>query len=210
MLGKWAKKIDVVMCSIVDIGITEARNMISEFAREQKCTHIFFLKSDKLLRENVLPCLLTNHDAAVVAASVAPPFPTGMGNKQEGTLIVDGKEQPLNLPLDGKSYAVDTCSMDCTLVKTSIFEWLDRPYFLDGHQIGHMKIMQNVSSASNFCRKVRENGGIVRIETRAIVGQSVGSKFEYPRFLTGDDVPKHESPVDPTIGVNPGPLGTVV
>lgn len=205
-IAKWAKEVDVFFVSVNDLAIADARNVICEIAREQKCTHLLLIGSTKMLPENLLPVLLSNEDSTIVSGLTAPRHVSAECGKQHGMVASGDGLRSINLPHDGRSYEVDACPMDCTLIRVSILERVDRPYFVDtAHDRGHMKLLYNKRSWLNFCQAVKKLGGVIRIDTRAIVEQLGEPTVMRPDFLDEEAqkafVNSLKAPADASIGV---------
>jgi hypothetical protein len=103
------------------------RNIIIEEALKYECSHILFIDDDTLVPPDLLTKLLS-HDKDIVTALYL------MRNYPHKPIIFshsNGNGECLNYyPRDGESGLVEVvnCGLGACLIKTSIFEYLTKPY----------------------------------------------------------------------------------
>lgn len=102
-----------------------ARNSIVDLAIENNCTHIMFLDTDMTFPANTIEKLI-NHDKDIVGGlyfeRYHPYKPAVFWKDTDGDYAL--KDIPQN-----KLVECDAIGTGCLLIKTSVFEKLEKPYF---------------------------------------------------------------------------------
>ncbi len=176
--ARWSRMCTALFLHIDGVKTAEARNSLVERAIEEGCTHIFFLDTDHLVNEKILPQLLGNAEAAVVSGLVVRR--DGKDSQIGFIQKDDGLFYNIILPTEGLSYAVDACAFGCTLIDLDVFKHIEKPYFKDILVRGSDGTLSQRRSDVEFCREVRELGKDVRIDTRARVGHAGQQLVHYP------------------------------
>jgi len=134
--------------------VHENDNNLVEIAREKNASHLFLIEHDIVFEPDTLQRLL-DLDKDVVAAS----YSGRMLPRQPLVYQQNGKgEEPYMMSYDRwpdkpfKCYGVPT---GCTLVKMSVFDKIEKPYFsFEYTKEGKMKMSQDIY----FSKKVNEAG----------------------------------------------------
>lgn len=104
----------------------EARRICVEEAQAAKCSHIFFLDSDMMVRGDIIQ-KLAEHNKAIVGANYNErrlPYRSTVKFRENGiTVPKDAKDIPNHL---FKCYAVAT---GCLLIDMKVFEKVETPWF---------------------------------------------------------------------------------
>jgi hypothetical protein len=145
----------------------ENRNIITEQALSLGAEWIFYLDDDQVLAPDTLLRLL-RHDKDVVSGlyvSREPPFIPHVYDKEDER----GWVMPRLLePNDGGIHKVLATGAGCMLVKTRVFEKLEKPWWTIG-QI----VKDGWGDDVDFCRRVRAAGFEVWADLDALVGHSM-------------------------------------
>lgn len=129
-----------------------SRNLMIEQALEHKCTHIMFIDDDVAFEADLLDRLLA-HDVDIVSGLYFmrnfPHTPIMFDNALE-----DGRCQ-IHLLSDGETGLIPivAAGLGCCLIKTSVFEKLDKPWI----RLGELE-PDNWCDDIGFFRRVREAG----------------------------------------------------
>lgn len=138
-----------------------ARQALAEAALERGCKYLFFLGDDVVPPPHALRQLIYRMEnvpnvdivGAVYCAKSDPPEPLVFRGNGEGPYW-DWKL--------GEFFKVTGLGMDCTLIRTSILNKIEKPWFKtidkDGHVDGSNKV-EAWTEDLYFCQKVTESGG---------------------------------------------------
>jgi hypothetical protein len=173
-IAVWSKKYDLVLLGKEGLNNATARELISELAIQNGCTHILFLDADHIIPVEMLDLLMESRNEAMVSGLVCK---KGEGYKQVAFgMTNDGSYIELTLPLDGRIYDVAVCAFGCTLINLSKLQKLDKPWFRDTCD-NFKGVPTNIRSDVNLCNAFRlQLKEKVWIDTRILVGHS-GVKF---------------------------------
>jgi len=196
VISEWAKKYDIVFLGLDKAKVASARNILVDKAKGMNCTHILFLDADHKIDSMLLPYLASNTDSAAVSGLVVK---TSEPHEQVGFVNVDnsGLSNAINVPLDGRSYAVDACAFGCTLIDLTVFDSIEKPWFRDTCIRDDSGKLQQVRSDMLFCRELRAMGKMIRVDTRAIIVHLGDSKEYHPADYYSTD--NSESPNTPKL-----------
>jgi len=141
--------------------VHENQNKLVEMAREKKASHLFLIEHDMVFEPDTLEKLL-KLDKDVVAAPYSgralPRQPLVYDKKPNGELYMMDYDIFLDKPT--KVYGVPT---GCTLIKMSVFDKIEKPYFFfEYDKKGKMLMSQDIY----FSKKVNEAGLECWIEPR--------------------------------------------
>ena len=133
--------------------VHENDNKLVELAKEKKASHIFFVEHDNVFPPDTLGRLL-EQDKDVIAAPYSgrslPRQPLVYQRGADGELFMMNYDIWPDKPF--KCYGVST---GCTLVKMSVFDKIQKPYFFfEYDKDGKMLMSQDIY----FCKKVNEAG----------------------------------------------------
>ena len=173
MVSKWAKEHDLAFIGLRRVKIEQACNLTVQTAWALGCTHVLFVDDDHILREDMLPLLLENADAAVVSGLICQRlFPyTVVAFRRDG----DGKLQQLYLDAGQGVREVDGCAFGCTLVNLEKLKTLPMPWF---------ETVQGARFDVNFFNKVRAAGERILVDTRVSVGHISDPEVVWPENAT--------------------------
>jgi len=180
MMLRWSKKFNMVFIGIDKQRTADSRNILVATARSMKCTHILFIDADHILPDHMLECLSLNEDAPIVSGLVTkrkPPY------SQVGFIRDDKGYCPIEIPLDGKSYLVDTAAMGCTLIDIDIFDTLEEPFFFDSLDVRENGDTYNKRSDTNFFEKAGAAGHKIIIDSRVLVGHMRDAEAVFPNCV---------------------------
>jgi len=121
--------------------VHENRNDIAKAALAGKYSHIFFIDHDMSLEPETIEKLLDN-DKDIIAADYNYRF------LPLKSMIIE-KDKPRDRP-----FKCDYVPMGCTLIKTSILNHLEYPYFFYGYSGGEMKVTEDMY----FCQQAIGKG----------------------------------------------------
>jgi len=163
-----SKTVDVFLAVINGMKVAAARNSIIDALKKRAdCSHVLFVDVDHIVPVDLVATLMANDDCQVVSGLVCkrfPPYP------QVGFVKREGAYHPIILPIDGRSYEVEVPAMGCTLIDMKVFEGMEKPYFRDTVE---KKVREdgvyNKRSDINFFERVKDAGGSLRIDTRAVI-----------------------------------------
>ncbi len=177
---RWSKKFNMVFIGIDKQRTADSRNILVATARSMKCTHILFVDADHILPEHMLECLSLNNDASIVSGLITkrkPPY------SQVGFIRDKDGYYPIEIPLDGKSYLVDTAAMGCTLIDIDIFDTLEEPFFFDSLDVRKNGDTYNKRSDTNFFEKAKAAGYKIIIDSRVLVGHMRDAEAVFPNCV---------------------------
>jgi len=148
------KYLDTEMAFQNGVFVHENANKLVELAQEKKASHIFFVEHDIVFGPDVLGKLL-DLDKDVVAA----PY-SGRALPRRPLIYqqADNAEELYMMSYDiwpDKPFKCYGVSTGCTLVKMSVFDKIEKPYFsFEYTKEGKMKMSQDIY----FSKKVNEAG----------------------------------------------------
>lgn len=142
--------------------VAEARNQCVESAKLAGCEYIFFVDYDVAVPANALVKLLSLK--ADVAAGVyhlkqVPSYPL---------IYVQGWQQAFEDYEYGDCIKADGAGMGCTLIKMSVFDKIEPPYFktVPGYVDANPNaLMPHMTEDLYFCQKVRNAGIDIIVDT---------------------------------------------
>lgn len=155
-----------------------SRNMIIDTAIEHKCTHILFIDDDmEIPRDGLLKLL--NHDKDIVSglylSGMYPHFPVAFD-------VVDERGHCLPMYLYGKEpklYPIEAAGLGFCLIKTSVFERLEKPYI----RLGELN-SEEWCDDIGFFKRVREVGIKSYIDLSVQLGH-IRTVIYKPNFVNG-------------------------
>jgi len=145
---------DAEMALLVTEGayIPYNRILLVGLAREQKCTHIFFMDHDMYFGADTVTRLLA-HDKDIVAAPYnmrSLPLTTTVILLDEKGEKTDGELLPKEL------FRCEALGCGCMLIKIEVFEKIERPWF--AIQIDPESNELVISEDVHFCNQARKAG----------------------------------------------------
>lgn len=180
-IGVWASNYNIHLITIDKDKVARARNKIVESSLKSKDEYLMFLDTDHIVTPELLPILYANIDKGLADVVSGLVVKTSKPYQQVGFIVIDGYYREIDIPLDGVSYKVDMCAFGCTLINNKVFEKMEKPYFRDTIAKQPDGTLWNKRSDVNFCEQVILNGGIVRIDTTAVIGHQGERKVYYPK-----------------------------
>ena len=168
-------KIDVIM--VTSTIVDEARNKLIEQALDRKCDLIWMIDSDSMIQKGTFEKLL-KHDADFVSGLY---FSKGYPFHPIVRVEKDGMSTYLHDIEFGKVYEVQGVGLGCALVKTSIFDGLEKPYFKFEYKRLENGMLDKVSEDIYLCNSLRKKGVKILLDTNIIIGHEGGTitDFEY-------------------------------
>ena len=177
---KWASQFNVVFLGIDKHRVADARNILVQSAKSLDCTHVIFIDADHIMPMHGLECLSKNNDAMIVSGLITkrkPPY------YQVGFVRDGDAYQPINIPIDGRSYLVDVPAMGCTLIDMDVFDIVDEPYFIDTAGVKQNGGIYNKRSDTNFFEKCQEAKIKMIIDSRVLVGHMKDAEPVFPNCV---------------------------
>lgn len=152
----------------LDKPVDEARNIITQWAIEHDANYLFFLDDDVLCPNQTLRRMvyqMENHPdwdllSGVYVTKTDPPEPLIFGDNPDGAFW-DWKFNT-QFPISG-------CGMGCCLIRVSAFEKVGEPWFVYRRE-SHGKDRMDEGEDLNFCRKLREAGGVLMCDGGVLCG----------------------------------------
>jgi GT2 family glycosyltransferase len=121
------------------------REKIAQFALKMNCTHVLFVDCDMEFTQDLLSRLL-EHDKDIIGVLYNY---RGILPLQEVTKFFDEERETDTI------FKVAGLGTGCCLVKTSVFEKIEPPYFpMEWDKNGDVYLTEDIG----FCEKARENG----------------------------------------------------
>lgn len=157
-----------------------ARNICVEKALKQKTDYLFFLDADVLVPQDIILQLL-KHEKDVVSGPYNhknPPFkPQAYLENSNGSFTPQLFDEP-------KLYEVDAAGSGCLLVKTSIFEKIEKPWFAVILPNTLPEYAQNLGIDKEnglgedmfFCKKLKKSGFKIFYDNSIEGVQHIGAK----------------------------------
>jgi len=125
--------------------VTTNRQKIVLIAKQFKCSHLFFVDCDMQFKPDVFATLLA-HDKDIVGTMYNY---RGIIPSKTTTKFFDDTEVPKEL------FKVAGLGAGCLLIKMSVFEKLEAPYFpMEWNEKGDVVLGEDIG----FCEKAREGG----------------------------------------------------
>ena len=167
-----------------------AREEAAKKALEHKMDYIFFVDDDMICPDDMFLRLYRHHKVADVVCPLA--FTRNAPYKPVLYASVDGYDPVarsdyfinnviMNYPKN-KLVEADACGFGAALVKTSILEKIEPPYFMSSSGTGEDIV---------FCYKVRKAGGRVFMDTTFSIGH-----LGHPQIITEAFVDEYHKQVD--------------
>jgi len=143
--------------------ICVSRNKIAELAIDTKTTHVLFIDSDMVFDDDALLRLLALKRDIISGLCTMAGEPYSPVVKRLGE---DGTYRPIPEVVDGR-FRSDVDAVGCAflLIKTSVFEKLERPYFAMP-PYGEGVMGEDVY----FCRKAKEAGYDICVDCSLEIG----------------------------------------
>jgi len=152
------------------------RNLIIQDALYQQCTHVLFIDDDMAFSPNSLMKLL-EHSKDIVSGLFLKrvyPHPPVMFNLEDGRyvrrLLKDNEKGLIE---------VDATGFGFTLVKTSVFALLERPYI----RLGEFRADRR-SEDMGFCKRARSAGFKIHVDLDTPIGHMGPATF-WPNCVNG-------------------------
>lgn len=135
--------------------IHEMRNVITQRALELDCTHLIFLDADMVYPPDTITRLL-NRNKTIVGALTFKRWPNFE------PLLFDGEPYKMTLidPIPEGLVKVTATGTGCLMIKTSVFEHIQYPWFEFGSNNG-----KPVGEDINFCYSAKEKGFDIYVDT---------------------------------------------
>lgn len=132
--------------------VAENREKIVKIAQDTHCTHLFFVDADISFNSSVIS-ILVNHDKDIVGGMYNYRFhPLTSVVKffnEEGKTVTSIENIPSDL------FKVPALGAGCLLIKMSVFEKLQKPYFqVEQNEEGNVICTTDVA----FCEQARDKG----------------------------------------------------
>lgn len=134
--------------------VYDAREKLVQLARENNCSHIFFLDSDMVPPVHTLESLFS-HNVSIVTGMIfrrkwpfQPCFYTKCRLDKFGNPEFEGPMEPEKWP-DKGIYEIDGCGMACCLIDMRVFDDIKKPYFFPQPHTG-----EDLA----FCMKAKKAG----------------------------------------------------
>ena len=168
-------KIDVIM--VTSTVVDEARNKLIEQALDRKCDYIWLIDSDSLIQPGTFEKLMS-HDADFVSGLY---FSKGYPFHPIVRVEKDGVSTYLHDIEFGKVYEVQGVGLGCALLKASVFDGLEKPYFKFEYKKLENGMLDKVSEDIFLCNLLRKKGVKILLDTNIVVGHEGGTitDFEY-------------------------------
>ncbi len=142
---------NVKFLATLGIYIAALRQQAIHIAQHMRASHILFVDSDMRFPEDTVPRLL-QHDRDIVAANCVQRTAPNWWNSR-----LDGR--PISSESRSGLQEVDTVSFGVILIKLSVFDDLDKPWF-DTPYDGQSHVGEDIY----FCREARKAGFRVWID----------------------------------------------
>jgi len=169
----WTKKYDMILATSYGSTLLNARESCLDIARENDCSHIFYVDSDIALPLDALDSLIScNADlASGLATRRAWPFEHVAWMKSKTGIV-----QPHFDPNQPGIYPVEWVGGGCALFKVSAFDKLEKPYFRHVFEDGR-QIYEDVY----LCMKMREAGLFIVLDSRVQCGHMCRGQLMTPK-----------------------------
>jgi len=135
-----------------DMAVADARNQAVELARHHGCEWLFFQDHDVIPPIDAIGRLMAR-EADVIGglylSKQKPPWPLTI---REG--------RPFATWEYGEVVECDTIGMGCTLIRMSVFEKIDEPWFKTVSEPGFDGIVDNKTEDAYFCQQIIAKAGI--------------------------------------------------
>ena len=168
-----------------------AREEAAKRAIAEKMDYLFMVDDDMICPDDLFLRLYRHHEIADVVCPLAftrnPPFKPVMYASIEGYDPVARSDYFINNVImnypKNKLVEVDACGFGAALVKVSIFDKIQTPYFMSSNGTGEDIL---------FCYKVKKAGGRVFMDTTFNIGH-----LGHPQVITEEFVENYRKSTDP-------------
>ena len=155
--------LEVIVETVVGEFYDTARNKLVDYAIENKFTHIFFIDDDIFIPMRGLQVLLESNKDVISFPAYAKEVPL-KSNVFPNFYFFSIPKLPKN-----KVMKVDWVGTGCMLIRTSVFDKLEKPYFGAGVEVKDnlkgTKVSYKTSEDEFFCRKLRDVNVDVYVNT---------------------------------------------
>lgn len=162
--------------------VADAQNLIIEKALEGGYDYVFFVEDDNLIPRDALVKLL-HHKAEVVGGiyyrKYLPLETAGMHYDK------DGHPASIEYTIGDVIHDTLVLPMGCTLIKTSVFEKMEKPYFKEATVKGRPAL----TSDTYICQKLRDSGVDIITDTSVQVlhiDKHSGKLYGHPEIVDYD------------------------
>lgn len=171
-----APKHQVILSMVKGTNLFKARNQIADSVTDDD--YLMFLDSDMVFEPDLIDRLIASDKDIVSGMAFIREYPFDPAFSR---LNADGLYEAYRDFEVGKLIEVDGVGMACTLIKRKVLDAMEKPYF---EFIKNEKTGDIMGEDVSFCRKAKEKGFKVYVDTNLEVGhiahQVIGRQtFEY-------------------------------
>ena len=141
------------------IHLADIRNNLVEQAKEKECTHMIFLDTDQIYKQDTIQRLLMNRDKSVVGGVVHrryPPYAPILYRGELGNYEYVSDDEMYS----GELVEVDATGTACMMIDMDVFKHIKKPYFKQSKNNGKV-----VGEDIYFCSRVRNSGLKIFVDT---------------------------------------------
>lgn len=161
----YKKGYEVILLVSATKPLAKARNELVTTAYAHKVDYIWFVDSDSIVPEGIIEELV-KMDCEIASAlyfTRNAPFKPVIRELRDGKLeVIENYERDKIIEVEG-------VGMGCCLIKKEVFEKIDEPFFLE-----EWNLPNPISEDLYFCRKARQAGFKIRVNTGLVIGHQGG------------------------------------
>ena len=155
--------VEIAIATTRGVRVAQARNEIVKQVQGQSCDYVFFLDTDHIVPLGILKHLLVDMEKYDCVSGLVCRRRDKMDHI--GYNVAGKKFAKLRFSIGTGTHALDACAFGCTMIRMSVFDELEEPFFEDVS-----KGTWTMRSDVGFCLKLRSIGKSVAVNTGLLVG----------------------------------------